>query len=222
MAASPDPAEPALAAAGDRVGSDTGGGREGHPASTAGTAVKMAARLAGIVMVAGASLWLSVSTGVKRIDSGLFLRPVALHMMAGEPYDPALIEAMDTDMSVVMSDPVCEAGASALAPNDASRPCHHPRRAGRNRVPGGRRRSRGQKADGDRAGGEGQPGLQPGIAPCLDYSGLDRAHPARGYAAAADLSEKVVPDGRFRGLASHPPHGDSALAVSQAGCGRTG
>lgn len=108
MAASPDPAEPALAGAGDRAGSDTGGGREGHPSSTAGTAVTMAARLAGIVMVAGAALWLSVSVGVKRIDSGLFLRPVALHMMAGEPYDPALIEAMDADMSVVMSDPVCD------------------------------------------------------------------------------------------------------------------
>lgn len=109
MAASPDPAEPMVAAAGDRVESDAGGGgREGPRPSTAGTSVKIAARLAGIVMVAGAAIWLSVSTGVKRIDSGLFLRPVALHMLAGEPFDPAVIEAMDAEMSVVLSDPVCD------------------------------------------------------------------------------------------------------------------
>ena len=109
MAGSPDPIKAAIAAAGQGAISDTGGPhREGYPSSAGKPVVKLAARLAGLVMVVGAALWLSVSTGVKRIDSGLFLRPVALHMMAGEPYDAALIEAMDADMSVVLSDPVCD------------------------------------------------------------------------------------------------------------------
>ncbi|MFG1240382.1 hypothetical protein V5F63_24675 [Xanthobacter autotrophicus DSM 597] len=67
-----------------------------------------AARLLGVALVGATVVWLVASVGVKRFDSGLFLRPVAARMMAGQPYDPDIISAMEADMSVVLTDPVCD------------------------------------------------------------------------------------------------------------------
>ena len=62
----------------------------------------------GLALVVASVIWLTASFGIKRFDSGLFLRPVAARMMAGQPYDPEIISAMETAMSVVLSDPVCD------------------------------------------------------------------------------------------------------------------
>ncbi|MFG1250518.1 hypothetical protein [Xanthobacter flavus] len=70
--------------------------------------MKIIARLAGLVVAIGAVIWLWKSVGIRRLDSGLFLRPVATRMMAGEPFDPDLVVALDGDMSVVLSDRVCD------------------------------------------------------------------------------------------------------------------
>lgn len=109
MAESPDPAGTAEAAAGAPVGSRNGSsGRDGRRSSGAGRAVKITARFAGLVIAIGAVIWLWNSWGIRRLDSGLFLRPVATRMMAGEPFDPDLVGAMDADMSVVLSDRRCD------------------------------------------------------------------------------------------------------------------
>lgn len=76
--------------------------------SAAGAGVGAAARLPGLVMVLVAVIWLSASTGVRRFDSGLFLRPVASRMMEGEVYDREIMAAIDADMSEVLSDPLCD------------------------------------------------------------------------------------------------------------------
>lgn len=109
MAESPDPTGGVDAASGTPVGSgNDGNGRDGGRSPGPSKAAKITARLAGLAIAIGAVIWLSTSTGIRRFDSGLFLRPVATRMMAGEPYDPDLIAAMDRDMSVVLSDRVCD------------------------------------------------------------------------------------------------------------------
>ncbi|MFG1266192.1 hypothetical protein [Xanthobacter aminoxidans] len=69
---------------------------------------QLAIRSAGLFIAIAAMAWLWASIGVKRLDSGLFLRPVAHRMMSGEPYDPQILSAMDAEMSVVLSDPICD------------------------------------------------------------------------------------------------------------------
>ncbi|UDQ88149.1 hypothetical protein LJE71_17955 [Xanthobacter autotrophicus] len=109
MVESPDPAGTAEAAADAPVGSRNGGsGRDGRRSSGLGKAGKLTARLVGLVIAIGAVIWLWNSVGILRLDSGLFLRPVASRMMAGEPFDPDIVVAMDADMSVVLSDRVCD------------------------------------------------------------------------------------------------------------------
>lgn len=109
MAESPDPAGTAEAAAGAPVGSrNDSSGRDGRRSSGAGKAVKLSARLTGLVIAIGAVIWLWNSVGIRRLDSGFFLRPVATRMMAGEPFDPDVVVAMDADMSVVLSDRLCD------------------------------------------------------------------------------------------------------------------
>lgn len=108
MAATPD-ADGAAPAAADNVSgigpSDTPSGLRQRARSPA---VIFAARLLGVALVGATVVWLVASVGVKRFDSGLFLRPVAARMMAGQPYDPDIISAMEADMSVVLTDPVCD------------------------------------------------------------------------------------------------------------------
>lgn len=70
--------------------------------------VILVVRLLGLALVGATVVWLFSATGIKRFDSGFFLRPVAARMMAGQPYDPDIISAMEADMSVVLTDPVCD------------------------------------------------------------------------------------------------------------------
>lgn len=108
MAATPDADGAAPAAADNASGigpSDTPSGLRQRARSPA---VIYAARLLGVALVGATVVWLVASVGVKRFDSGLFLRPVAARMMAGQPYDPDIISAMEADMSVVLTDPVCD------------------------------------------------------------------------------------------------------------------
>lgn len=90
------------------VDGDDSGRRHGRRASSSGKAAKLAARLAGLAVAIVAVIWLSTSVGIRRLDSGLFLRPVATRMMFGEPYDPTVVAAIDADMSVVLSDRLCD------------------------------------------------------------------------------------------------------------------
>lgn len=109
MAESTDPAVSVDTVADAPIGDGNGGCRRyGRHGSNSGKAVRIAARLAGLVVAVCAMTWLSASVGVRRLDSGLFLRPVATRMMSGEPYDPAAVAKIDADMSVVLSDRVCD------------------------------------------------------------------------------------------------------------------
>lgn len=107
MVGNPDTASASSAGVDGQPGSRTfdrrsDNGRRGHLPAIIG------ARIAGLALVVASVLWLAASFGIKRFDSGLFLRPVAARMMAGQPYDPEIISAMETAMSVVLSDPVCD------------------------------------------------------------------------------------------------------------------
>ena len=106
MVATPDAASSEVIAPVDRSG--VGDRRRRRRAPSSSTAARATARVCGAIIAAGAVIWLSVSVGVRRLDSSLFLRPVVLHMMAGEPYAPAVVAALDADMSLVLSDAVCD------------------------------------------------------------------------------------------------------------------
>lgn len=67
-----------------------------------------AARFASVIVVAVAGLWLVISAGSRRLDSGLFLHPVVERLMLGQFYDPQILSAMDADLSVLLTDPVCD------------------------------------------------------------------------------------------------------------------
>lgn len=125
MGATPDPAAPQAGAgsggvsaeggSGDvRTGADPSGPRSAHGTGhlqrrdITSLPTRMAARLASLVIVVAAVVWLNAAFGIRRLDSGIFLHPVAQRMMAGEPYDPAVISAMEADMAVLLTDPVCD------------------------------------------------------------------------------------------------------------------
>ena len=108
MAATPDAAGPAPAKADGAPGRGASDAGSGQPHGARSPSVILAARVFGFVLVGATVFWLFASTGVKRFDSGLFLRPVAARMMSGQPYDPDIISAMEADMAVVLTDPVCD------------------------------------------------------------------------------------------------------------------
>lgn len=108
MAATPEAAEPASSVVDGQPGPLTSNEPSENRRRGRLPATTVAGRLAGLVLIVATVLWLTASFGVKRFDSGLFLRPVAARMMAGQPYDPDIISAMEADMSVVLTDPVCD------------------------------------------------------------------------------------------------------------------
>lgn len=65
-------------------------------------------RTASFIIVFGAGCWLFATTDARRVDSAVFLRPVAERMKLGEVYDPQILTSMDDGMSFILKDPVCD------------------------------------------------------------------------------------------------------------------
>lgn len=108
MAATPDASGSAPSASDGASSHRASESRSGQRPAARSTSLIWGVRLLGLVLVGATVVWLFSATGIKRFDSGLFLRPVAARMMAGQPYDPDIISAMEADMSVVLTDPVCD------------------------------------------------------------------------------------------------------------------